>query len=73
MTIQVWAEGFVCSDCRAKATLLGEVEGAANLEEAYRVLIRERRVDIVLANTRDMTYFGCRLFDNEADARRSFG
>ncbi len=74
---EVWSEGFLATGMNgrpAPAKLLATVEadsfsGACDKllatdagNEAFGPYDRERR-----------TVWGCRLFDNEADARRAFG
>lgn len=69
---EIWSEGYCASGDSAPATLLGVCEGDdfrddcinyANINQPFKELFDSKR----------MTCWGCRLFDNEADARKSFG
>lgn len=70
---QVWKEGFSCTGNDATAQMCGVFEGES-FEEAvlayYNSLDREAQSYWTL---QDLTCYGCRFFDNEADARKSFG
>lgn len=71
---ELWIEGYASSDGFGKAFRLGEFEGD-NFDEAvmqYNLIAPETQAQ------RDKTksiwkIWGCRLFDNEADAMKSFG
>lgn len=69
---EIWSEGYCASGDSAPATLLGVCGGDdfrdacinfANINEPFREEF----------DSKQMTCWGCRLFDNEADARKSFG
>jgi len=73
----IWSEGYRATGEEGTATILGTGYGktfneavldwkAKNPEEAEKYLTYNK--------TRDtFSYWACRLFDNEADARKSFG
>lgn len=77
---EVWAEGYHVTGCEGipvPANLVGRVR-AATFDDAVRAIIDET------TSIRERSYFtkhpdgiwtqwGCQLFDNEKDARRSFG
>jgi len=72
-SFEVWSEGFRITGDSGQAHLLGKVEAPTFLM-ACRVAATQagdphnyREADGV------PRYWGCRLFDNEVDARRSFG
>jgi hypothetical protein len=72
--IQLWSEGYSATGGEAKAIFHGEFE-AVDLRDAVRqfkdTLIDERDKKCVHVDSLD--FWGCRFFDNEADARKSFG
>lgn len=66
MKFEIWSEGYVVTGNSAGAHFHGTAEGATFREAC----------DVLLGGDpyyRSGTYYGCRLFDNEADARREFG
>jgi hypothetical protein len=50
----------------------GEYE-AESFPEAVRQAVAKQGMDPHLVSYKNLTYWGCRFYDNEADARRSFG
>ena len=72
MLYNVWMEGFHASgeSERSGAALIGSVE-ASDFQEACNKLCKERY--LTLYNPKRRTVWGCRLFDNESDAREVFG
>lgn len=69
--VDIWAEGFNIQGNAGKATKLATVElsSLASFRDACKLSLShlphyERRTN---------TFWGCKLFDNEADARKSFG
>ena len=67
--IQLWMEGYSISGNDSKATSLGEYE-AETLKRAAEMHAKASGSQV---NLNDLTIWGCRLFDNEKDARKSFG
>jgi hypothetical protein len=74
---EVWSEGFAVTGEQQPAVLHGEVEAASFEAACAKLFTGEGRdgghgwqpyFDAVR-----MTYWGCKLYDNEADARRSYG
>jgi hypothetical protein len=73
---EVWLEGFSATGERGPAHLCGifRAETFANacyqwvcsLPEIHRKFFRVHK-------NNQLTYWGCRFFDNEKDARKSFG
>lgn len=66
---EIWMEGFMFSvDEKSGASLCGKIE-ANNFKEACQLFFK----DDSLFNEEQMTHWGCRLFDNETDARKFLG
>ena len=71
-TFYIWCEGFQATGQSAGAMLLGYGKGK-NLKEACFDLAEKDREFKYYFDEERMTYWGCRLFDNVDDARKSFG
>lgn len=78
MKYEVWAEGYQTNGESSGAFLLGTYEGES-FDDAVlscmmdpKFLKNEHLFTYNLGNGRHR-YWGCRLFDNESDARVSFG
>lgn len=70
--IELWMEGFATSGERSGADKIGEYI-AENFDDAIRQYMKENpNVEIDKFGTR-YSNWGMRIFDNEADARKSFG
>jgi len=69
---EIWSEGFSATGEYGPAQLMGSSEGNS-FEDACRRLAEKESGFDEYYNPERNTYWGCRLFDNEADARRSFG
>lgn len=67
---EVWMEGYRTTGDGQTARLLGECF-ASSFDEAVG-MVTEGRDDVRYTGGAWVIY-GCRLFDNETDARRSFG
>jgi hypothetical protein len=65
---EIWAEGFAATGESGTAQLMGRVK-AKTFKEACRIRFKDDR----LFNEESLTHWGCRLFDNEVSARKSFG
>lgn len=70
--IEVWSEGYAATGERGEAVCHGVVK-AASLREACDALAKRDRAFRAYYDPERMTFWGCRLFDNEESARRSFG
>lgn len=68
----VWVEGYNATGNRGVAKILGSAIEAENFQEACMLTVDERQLTPLLSKD-CTTLWGCRFFDNEADARRSFG
>lgn len=72
----IWAEGFAATGEAETAWQLNESPiVAANLDEAVQLYSEasDSRYLFKRDSNGTWTYWGCRLFDNESDARGSFG
>lgn len=70
MKFAVWSEGYRATGDESSAQFHGEAE-AASFEDACYALLGDR-----IDKHRYMgclAIWGCRLFDNETDARRTYG
>lgn len=68
----VWAEGYAATGERGTATFVGSVR-AATFVDACRILHNDGWGQFSLTPDGQPMYWGCRLFDNEADARKTYG
>ena len=68
MRYDVWMEGFVITGNTACARYIGSVE-ANSFKEACDIVCKDNSS----YNSEHLTIWGCGLYDNESDARRSFG
>lgn len=71
---EVWSEGYAATGESSDATLHGVWPGATFKEavEAY-VGTRPEEERRTYFDVERLTYWACRFFDNEADARKSYG
>lgn len=72
---QLWEEGFATNGESGTATFLGEVE-AESFQEAFRKYVTKKYSDNEiksLVNFDRLSIWGCRVYDNEKDARKLFG
>jgi hypothetical protein len=69
---EVWMEGYSATGDRGYASLLGVFE-APTFKEACDIAIATTMSEQQYYDRERGTYWACRLFDNEADARRAFG
>lgn len=67
-TFNVWVEGYSATGGGSQAWLKGLAQ-ADNFEEACCIIFN----DDPYFNKDKLSVWGCRLFDNESDARKSFG
>ena len=78
MTFDIWREGFCFNEESEKADCFARnVEGKDfkdAVEKWYNSLANPKDYgELVLRPDGSMSIFGCRLFDNEEEARKSFG
>lgn len=67
----IWCEGYAATGEHGTAFKFGSIEGAS-FRDACVAFFRNRE-NAHYFNPEYLTYWGCRLFDNEADARKSWG
>ena len=67
-TFEIWSEGYIITGGSGTALLRGKIK-ADSFKEACDILFGGDR----FYNPKNLTYWGCRLFDNETDARKAFG
>lgn len=68
----IWCEGYAATGQSSGATVLGHCEGI-NFKEACKNLAKKDNEFARYFNEERMTYWGCRLYDNGSDARKSYG
>ena len=71
-TYEIWSEGFVVMEGHCKAHLHGYAKGNTFKEACINYAKTDKEFEFYFDSER-MTYWGCKLFDNEADARVNFG
>lgn len=69
---EIWCEGYATTGDRAKAHLMGRGFGHTFREAVIQFMEFDEEHKKYF-NEEDLTHWGCRLFDNEEDARASFG
>lgn len=69
-TFEIWSEGYVATGERAGARLHGTATGE-DFRSACIAYFKTNPSTSFNAGT--LTYWGCRLFDNEVDARKAYG
>jgi len=70
---QVWMEGFnIQGNSPVEAEFLG-VHKAKDFPSACAKALDVGKRDPKLYSAKNNTYWGCNFYDNEADARKSFG
>ncbi|MFF2798109.1 hypothetical protein [Lysinibacillus xylanilyticus] len=72
MLYPIWSEGYKATGQSAGAMCHGEAEGETFKEACVEFASTNKRFKEYFDEER-MTYWGCRLFDNSVDARKSFG
>ena len=72
MLISVWVEGYAVTGNSAGAYLKDRVEAKTLQDACDKIASRDPEWKKYYNRDR-MTWWGCRIFDNEADARKFFG
>lgn len=73
---EVWIEGYAATGEYAEASRLGEdgeLFSGNTFADACRNAIIKLKWNTNYYNEQSNSYWGCRFYDNEQDARRSFG
>lgn len=69
--IDLWMEGYRATGDESKATFLGSYQ-AKSFDDACDMYAKEKGIELDTYAGR-ISNWGRRIFDNEADARKSFG
>jgi hypothetical protein len=69
----IWSEGYAATGERAGAHYHGCARGVDFRDACVRFFRRQPERDAQYFDARRLTYWACKLFDNESAARRSFG
>lgn len=73
MTIfEIWMEGFECTGNYCKASHVSSVEADSFSEACDKYAIANPKW-AVHYDSKQLSWWGCKLFDNEFEARRNFG
>lgn len=68
----VWVEGYSATGNRGRAQFLGTMPGKS-FEDACRRAVIAIGFEMSYYDPVANKYLGCRMFDNETDARKSYG
>lgn len=71
----IWTEGYLVTGMEgipAKAKLWGKYKGQS-FEEACNTCFTKDNNLADFFNGTNLTFFGCKIYDNEKDARKLFG
>lgn len=71
--IELWMEGWCANEGVATADLCGVYEASSVAEAARMWAAEDDRRGINMNYSEPVSFWGCRFFDNEADARKAFG
>jgi hypothetical protein len=73
-SIFLWLEGFSATGESSGAVMLGNYE-AKNFDDAVIQYMKENKSEVNWdgSGKKEHNIWGCRIFDNEEDARKSFG
>lgn len=73
---EIWMEGYAMNGQMSVASFIGKAKGET-FNDACRNFKYEKgeklNLDKHYEHQKHLSIWGCRLFDNEADARKSFG
>jgi hypothetical protein len=77
MIYKIWAEGYECTGQSSKANFMGEQE-ADSFQEACDKFFMDKSKPQYETHAKcyeldTLSYWGCSLFDNKADASKAFG
>ena len=73
-TFQIWTEGYRATCEHGTARYVGAAEGETFAEAVQSwYALHGTAEDKTYFDPERLTYWGCRFFDNEIDAQRSFG
>lgn len=69
---EVWLEGYAITGNHGRAHYFGKYV-ATTFEDACEVALQENKWEMKEYNKERNAFWGCRFFDNESQARASFG
>lgn len=69
----IWCEGYCATGQSSEAQFMGTFEADSFKEACQKLYESMSPNDQSYFSSDKMRIWGCRLFDNEIDARRSFG
>ena len=69
----LWSEGYACTGQSSKAIFLGtfEADSFENACDKWADTLKEK--ECYKRNGNIASYWGCRIYDNEEEVRKSFG
>lgn len=70
---EIWMSGYSATGNYAQATCLGTFPGRTFKDAVWHYKQSLPQDERVLVDLDRMTCWGCKLYDNEANARKSFG
>jgi hypothetical protein len=74
MIYEIWSEGYAATGHSGTSWKIGEQEGRTFEEACLTYMLNHVNRDVSQHyNPKYNTYWGCKLFDNQIDASRSFG
>ena len=71
-TWEIWSEGYVATGNSAGAYFHGTAKGST-FKQACKNFAKTDKEFKKYFDPKTMDFWGCRLFDNAGDARKSFG
>ena len=71
-TYEIWMEGFACTGASSGARLLGKMKGKSFKDACAKLALEDENFKEYYDSNRQ-TFWGCRLFDNQIKAIRTFG
>lgn len=69
----VWVEGYCATGGSSPAMYIGGAYGASFSDAVHVVMGQNHPTEKVDSDRGKLSWWGCRFFDNEIDAKASFG
>lgn len=69
---EIWVEGYVITGQKGTATCIGKEKGY-NFKNVVEKFMKNNKDIAKLFDPVKFTHWGCKIFDNEIEARKSFG
>jgi hypothetical protein len=70
---EIWIEGHQAQGSHGKAKMIARVEADNFVSACNEFALTPKAKDYGNFDREQLTFWGCKLFDNEKDARKSFG